>query len=392
MKLKATFLVVFLRNFYSSNIVFKMLFLGVFFFFCSDAFVFGQSSESRRLLEIKKNIKEKQLEQSKLISQEKKIQKDVKFIDENIKQIEKKLDKYLVDIKVVQDNLKSFSKKREIACIKSASWNRELLYEVALFNKMTFTVSYDQNPLGYKMIQKSLEYKKDNFEKEKKIETFAILSIKNLGKSKEKLLDLQYLGSKTMLQNKDVLKEKNKLLKVTLNKKLAAEQKIKSLNDNAKALQNLINKINKSKNKRVIPSGPSATIFRIKRRKSLPWPITGEVVVKFGRSKHPELDTYVISNGIKIRASKDFSEVKSIDSGVVVFTGQFRSYGKIVIIDHGGLVFSIYGFLNHVFVSEEQKVLRDLVIANLGKGESRILYFEIRYNNVPDDPLLWLKP
>jgi septal ring factor EnvC (AmiA/AmiB activator) len=33
-----------------------------------------------------------------------------------------------------------------------------------------------------------------------------------------------------------------------------------------------------------------------------------------------------------------------------------------------------------------------MVIANLGKGENNILYFEIRCNNIPDDPLLWLKP
>jgi septal ring factor EnvC (AmiA/AmiB activator) len=393
MKLKAPFiyfLMAFLRNFYSSNIAFKMLFLGVFFFFCSNASIFGQNNESRRLLEIKKNIKERQLEQIKLVSQEKKIKKDVKSIGENIKQTEKKLEKCLVDMKVIQDNLKNFSKKREVACMKSASWNRDILYEVALFNKMTFVVSYDQNPLEYKIRQRSLEYKNDNFEKEKKIEFLAILSVKKLAKSKKNLLDLQYLESKTMLQNKNVLKEKNKLLKTTVNKKLAAEQKIKSLNDSAKALQSLINKINRSK-KHVIPSVPSAAISRIKRKKLLPWPMSGKVVVKFGKSKHPDLDTYIISNGIKISANKEFSEVKSVDSGVVVFTGEFRSYGKIVIIDHGGSVFSIYGFLNQVFVSEEQKVLGEVIIANLGKGENNILYFEIRHNNIPDDPLLWLK-
>jgi septal ring factor EnvC (AmiA/AmiB activator) len=395
MKLKTTFidfLGVFLRNFRSSNIVFKMLFLVVFFFFCSDAFIFGQNNESRRLLEIKKNIKEKQLEQSKLVSQEKKIKRDVKSIGENIKQTEKKLEKCLINIKVIQDNLKNFSEKREVARIKSASWNRDILYEVAIFNKMTFMVSYDQNPLEYKVRQRSLEYKKDNFEKEKKMETFAILGIKKLAKSKKNLLDFQHLESKTILQNKDVLREKNKLLKTTVNKKLAAEQEIKSLNDSARALQSLINKINRSKNKRIIPSVPGAAISRIKRKKSLPWPMSGKVVVKFGKSKHPELDTYIISNGIKISANKDFSEVKSIDSGVVVFTGQFRSYGKIVIMDHGGSVFSIYGFLNKVFVSEEQKVSGEVVIANLGEGENGVLYFEIRHNNVPDDPLLWLKP
>jgi len=395
MKLKAIIISssgIFFRNFHSSNIVFKLFFVA-FFFFCSSGFIFGQNNESKRLLEIKKNIREKQLEQTKLVFQEKKIKEDVKFISENLKQTGKKLEKCLVDIKVVQDNLKNFSEKYKVACIKSTNWNRDILYEVAFFNKMTLLVSYEKNPLEYKIRQRSLEYKKDNFEKEKNIEVLAISSIRELGKSKKNLLKLQYLESKIVLKNKDVLKEKNELLKTTINKKLVAGQKIKSLNESARALQSLINKINKlNKQKHIISSVPGVPISTIKRKKSLPWPVNGRVVLKFGKSKHPELDTYVISNGIKINATKDFNEVKSVDSGIVVFTGQFRSYGKIIIIDHGNSVFSIYGFLDHIFVNEEQKISKDMVIANLGKGENNILYFEIRCNNIPDDPLLWLKP
>jgi septal ring factor EnvC (AmiA/AmiB activator) len=126
------------------------------------------------------------------------------------------------------------------------------------------------------------------------------------------------------------------------------------------------------------------------RKKSLPWPVNGKVIAKFGKNKHPELDTYVISNGIKIDAA-DFSRVKSVDSGTVVFTGEFRSYGKVVIIDHKDSIFSVYGLLDHILVKEDQKVLKEDVIADLGGGKNSYLYFEIRQNNIPDDPILWLQ-
>jgi len=128
----------------------------------------------------------------------------------------------------------------------------------------------------------------------------------------------------------------------------------------------------------------------VKRKKSLPWPAEGKVVLKFGKNKHPELNADVISNGIKIKAS-DFAVVKSVDSGTVVFAGAFRSYGKVVIIDHKDAYFSVYGQLSKILVVEDQKVSKGSEIARLGKGEESVLYFEIRQDSVVDNPLLWLK-
>ncbi|BAV58857.1 murein hydrolase activator EnvC family protein [Candidatus Endomicrobiellum trichonymphae] len=370
----------------------KIFILIVLLLFCSFVSLSGQSEDikvqSKKLSEIKKSIKEKEREKNKLIRQERIFKEELTSINDSIGKTEKKLAKILVNIKTTQYNLDNFSKVYNASSSRSAVWNHVLLDDIKLFNKMTF--SYEQNPVEYKIRRKSLEYKKENFEKEKKLAMISAASMKRCERSKKDLLNLQLKESKLVERYKNMLKEKKELSDIILNRRFTAEREIRTLSESAKALQRLIDKINEvNKRKRTAAVRPPAV--RSGRKKSLPWPVGGKVVLGFGRNKHPDLDTYVISNGIKIEAA-DFSQVKSVESGIVVFAGQFRSYGKVIIIDHSDLNFSIYGLLGKMFVKLEQKVSKGAVIAELGSGEeNNVLYFEIRHNNTPVDPILWLQ-
>lgn len=370
----------------------KKIFILIVLLFCSFVSLSGQSEDikvqSKKLSEIKKSIKEKEREKNKLIRQERIFKEELTSINDSIGKTEKKLAKILVNIKTTQYNLDNFSKVYNASSSRSAVWNHVLLDDIKLFNKMTF--SYEQNPVEYKIRRKSLEYKKENFEKEKKLAMISAASMKRCERSKKDLLNLQLKESKLVERYKNMLKEKKELSDIILNRRFTAEREIRTLSESAKALQRLIDKINEvNKRKRTAAVRPPAV--RSGRKKSLPWPVGGKVVLGFGRNKHPDLDTYVISNGIKIEAA-DFSQVKSVESGIVVFAGQFRSYGKVIIIDHSDLNFSIYGLLGKMFVKLEQKVSKGAVIAELGSGEeNNVLYFEIRHNNTPVDPILWLQ-
>jgi septal ring factor EnvC (AmiA/AmiB activator) len=125
---------------------------------------------------------------------------------------------------------------------------------------------------------------------------------------------------------------------------------------------------------------------------SLPWPVQGPVRAGFGRRKHPRFDTYTLHNGIEIASPPDVP-VRAVYEGRVVFADRFRGYGLMVILDHGGKHLSIYAQLSELSVRAGQRVAAGDVVGLSGQGslEEPGLYFEMRYQGRPEDPLDWLK-
>lgn len=123
---------------------------------------------------------------------------------------------------------------------------------------------------------------------------------------------------------------------------------------------------------------------------TLPWPVSGRVRVPFGRRKHPRFETYTIQNGVEIEASAG-EPVAAVYDGTVMFADHFRGYGLMVVLDHGGKHHSLYAHLDEVRVALGQRVAAGMVIGTVGDGlEGPGLYFEIRFQGRPEDPLNWL--
>jgi murein hydrolase activator len=124
---------------------------------------------------------------------------------------------------------------------------------------------------------------------------------------------------------------------------------------------------------------------------SLPWPVPGKVRVPFGRRKHPKFDTYTIQNGIEIGAPQE-TPVAAAYEGTVVFVDRFKGYGLMVVIDHGGKHHTLYAHLAEATVQVGQKVAAGETVGTTGSGlEGSGLYFEVRFQGRPEDPLEWLK-
>lgn len=124
---------------------------------------------------------------------------------------------------------------------------------------------------------------------------------------------------------------------------------------------------------------------------TLPWPVVGRVRIPFGRRKHPRFETYTIQNGVEIEATVR-EPVTAVHDGTVVYADHFRGYGLMLVLDHGGKHHSLYAHLDEVSVELGQKVAAGMVIATVGAGlEGPGLYFEMRSQGRPDDPLNWLK-
>jgi septal ring factor EnvC (AmiA/AmiB activator) len=133
------------------------------------------------------------------------------------------------------------------------------------------------------------------------------------------------------------------------------------------------------------PGSPAGTPMQ-EFRGVLDWPAEGRVTTGFGSILDPRYKTKVPHNGVGLAVDAG-SAVKAVFPGKVLFAAPFQGYGNTVIVQHPGRVFTLYAGLSDLQVGKEDMVsLGDAV----GLASDR-LYFEIRVENRPEDPLDWLR-
>ena len=127
-------------------------------------------------------------------------------------------------------------------------------------------------------------------------------------------------------------------------------------------------------------------------RGALDWPVSAAGLLKPGDRRASQARATVARNGIEI-AIGDGQVVRSIHEGRVVFADEFPALGQLVIVDHGGLAFSLYGYLGDIAVTKGMAVTAGQVVGLSGRapGGEPALYFELRIDGQPVDPLQWLK-
>lgn len=127
-------------------------------------------------------------------------------------------------------------------------------------------------------------------------------------------------------------------------------------------------------------------------RGQLPWPVEGAVVeVAFGKVVNARFNTVTHQNGLDLRIHEG-AEVKAVGKGQVAFAGWFRGYGNLVIVDHGDGFHTLYAHLAAAAVKEGEAVEQGQLVGLVGDTGSlkgAYLYFEIRANGKPVDPMPW---
>jgi septal ring factor EnvC (AmiA/AmiB activator) len=119
----------------------------------------------------------------------------------------------------------------------------------------------------------------------------------------------------------------------------------------------------------------------------LDWPVEGKVTAGFGSILDPRYHTRVPHNGMDVAVAAPGAPVKAVFPGKVLYAAPFQGYGDTVIVQHPGRVFTLYAGLSAMRVGKEDMVsLGDAVGLAADK-----LYFEIRVENRPEDPLGWLR-
>lgn len=128
-------------------------------------------------------------------------------------------------------------------------------------------------------------------------------------------------------------------------------------------------------------------------RGQLPWPAAGRIAAGFGRQVHPRFGTETQRNGVDIEAEEG-SQIQAVYAGTVLYSGWFKGYGNLIILDHGHGYSTVYAHASEILVQEGERVSQGQVIGRVGETGSLDgprLYFEVRAQGRPEDPQQWLR-
>jgi septal ring factor EnvC (AmiA/AmiB activator) len=172
--------------------------------------------------------------------------------------------------------------------------------------------------------------------------------------------------------------EKRALLKSIQNQKAVYQKVLLELEERAKELQTLVDKLERKKSLLAYGKSKYETL-----KGKLILPVRGEVISSFKEKGQ---------NGIEIKAPMR-AQIRAVLSGKVLYADWFKGFGNIVIIDHGDHTFTVSGYCSELLKKPGDTVSEGEAIALVGSAGSLkgpCLYFEIRQHGKPQDPMEWL--
>ncbi len=188
-------------------------------------------------------------------------------------------------------------------------------------------------------------------------------------------------------------RKKSEILSSVKEEKNVYEATLKDLEESSSNLWAMIKLAEREKKsaKKIMPPARDASSAGSDRNR-FPWPVHGQLLTRFGVQHHPQFGTMVYRRGIDI-AARVGDEVRAVHDGQVVYADWYKGYGRLIIVDHGEGLYSLYGHLSQLEVGGGDRVSRGKVVGlagDTGSLKGPRLYFEIRRNGEAEDPMLWL--
>ena len=219
--------------------------------------------------------------------------------------------------------------------------------------------------------------------------------------TKEKSDELKAIQREHAAQKRRLEKEKAEHQRVLarLSQQITKQRhEIGTLQRNEKRLTRLIERLAKILSEKKAPSrlsnsrlpDPSLDASPFQQLKGkLNLPVKGELANHFGS---PRSDSGLTWKGLFI-LSPGGQEVKAIAAGRVVYADWLRGFGNLIILDHGAGYMSLYGNNETLYPQVGDEIHGGDTIAavgNSGGNPDSGLYFEMRYQGKPFDPLAWV--
>jgi murein DD-endopeptidase MepM/ murein hydrolase activator NlpD len=123
------------------------------------------------------------------------------------------------------------------------------------------------------------------------------------------------------------------------------------------------------------------------------WPVTGRVTGSFGERIDPFSGEGAFHRGVDISSDYGTRIIAPAD-GIVRFSDFMNGYGRVVLIDHGNGISTLYGHLSGFAVSAGQLIHRgDSVgyVGQSGRSTGPHLHYEVRIFNTPVNPHKYLR-
>ena len=392
----------------------RLLFATVVFFICATAVpILGSVRDD--LHGIKQEIREKKTLLKKNMRIEKKVSGELEKIDKNLKEKETSLKLLSQDLVKVERNLEKTGREIDKATAEAEKKKQQI--------RMRLNALYKAGELGsarmffasesFPQMLENQRYMQGVLQGDRRLfsdYSERVAQLRDLKDTLERDMDRKE-NIRTNIAEKKQEIEAEKEKKASYLAKVRATSKsqkaaLRELEANARRLQNMIERLEASQRKsyskksgkrRLLgerePLPPVADKGFAAQRGRLAVPARGEIVEYFGRHKHPEYNSYTVSNGISIAAPQG-SDIRSVFEGQVIFADYFKGYGNMVIIDHGGGYFSLYGHASRIKKKVGAQVSRNDVIASVGDVDSPrgpLLYFELRFQGKPIDPTPWFR-
>jgi len=365
---------------------------------------------------INSQIKEKKqlLKETKKV--ESKVSSELVHIEKNLKEKEVNLLHLGNELKTVEFGVANTQKKIQLTLTELEQKKQEIsrrvnsLYKAGEMGNVRIFFSSGSIPQAVE----NHRYMRSVLENDKKLfldYQNRLLQLQGLKESLEKEAARKAKLSERIRAKKQEI-ESDKLKKSALLSQVRQEKKgyqtsLQQLQANARRLQSMVERLEarsrksytqKDDKKKLVPGGDyhqppvSDKGFGAQRGK-LSIPVSGEIVSRFGKHKHPEFDSYTFNNGITVAAPMN-ADIRAVFEGEVIFAEKFNGYGNMLIIDHGGGFFTLYAHASRINKKVGAAVRKNEVVAHVGDTDSTDgakLYFEIRYQGKPVDPGPWLR-
>ena len=391
----------------------KIFLILVLFLFCFNKISFcakkdeGVEEKKKKLLQVQEEISKEKEREQKARTTESNEKKALGGVKQGIDKTKKEIDKYQKNLVVVHKHIKiaeiNLKKKEDQFFFYQKlfkdqtvnffrnSWKyllrspddtgEDIFFSdiVSLNNEKNFSKNFSR--FRYVAVQDSLLISQAEFQKK---------SI-NLQKTTLEKKETNLLSSKTNKEKeKKVLLEQQKAKESAI---LSAQKELKlslkrqeELKKTASQLQSMIKSLAAKKGVSSAILKKEAMVFE-KGKDNLPWPVSsGKVISYFGWTSSSSYSTSLYNPGIDIEVQKE-QNVVSVNTGKVIFSGTFRSYGNTVIVDHGGSYCSVYSGLNSILVKTNQELKSGETLGSIVS----VLHFEMRKDSKVIDPLEWLK-